>query len=495
MHVRAKEFLVKYRCLAQNDPNPLPSNEKMAVAQILKSLKIPETEWQIGKTKVFLRHTVFEPLEEKRRVLLTDKIIIIQKVWRGYRQRKRFLELRRSAIIIQTGFRCLRQRLLYLKKKRAAIVIQKHVRAMFARVYVENLRTKKREEEARLLKLRLEEEERRQKEEEKIKREMEEKARNEAYEAAQKELILLAEMATRKAEKTIKHVQKGQVNLDEMFTFLAEPPKPKGDEEKQFLASLADDLEAMFRASDGARLPMKKLKRIQPRQPAPLRIDSESNPASFVSTGREGPQRTSRDLRRRRRVDRKKLLGFGESSVDDDYFDRLSYPLIKFAEAHFNDFPKETGAFSTMSLRRLPKSIKNATPKEDMLVYTKSNSLPTSIIHMHDPENVNLACSIFKDLCKFLRGDARSDQVNVIIQGTIAYGIDRPELRDEIFCQLIRQVSENPREDAVFRGWQFLTLCVTAFPPSKNFNKVSDFSVMHEHNSLIILFIIITFKV
>lgn len=71
-----------------------------------------------------------------------------------------------------------------------------------------------------------------------------------------------------------------------------------------------------------------------------------------------------------------------------------------------------------------------------------------------------------------LRGDMKGDQCNLTIQSTIAYGIDRPELRDEIFCQLIRQISDNPKEDAVMRGWHFLTLCTIAFLPSKNFNKV-----------------------
>lgn len=77
----------------------------MAVRKILKSFKLPETEWQIGKTKasytfqvliimnfffiqVFLRNTVFDPLEEKRKALLTEKMIVIQKVWRGYNKRK-----------------------------------------------------------------------------------------------------------------------------------------------------------------------------------------------------------------------------------------------------------------------------------------------------------------------------------------------------------------------------------------------------------------------
>ena len=52
MHVKAKDFLGKYSCLAAKDPNPLPSDPKQAVASILRSLNLPETEWQIGKTKV-----------------------------------------------------------------------------------------------------------------------------------------------------------------------------------------------------------------------------------------------------------------------------------------------------------------------------------------------------------------------------------------------------------------------------------------------------------
>lgn len=107
-----------------------------------------------------------------------------------------------------------------------------------------------------------------------------------------------------------------------------------------------------------------------------------------------------------------------------------------------------------------------------MLMYTNKTTLPTSMVHMHDPENVNLACGIFKDMCKLLRGDMKQDQYSLTIQSTIAYGIERPELRDEIFCQLIRQVTDNPKDESVVRGWHFLALCTIAFLPSKNFNKV-----------------------
>ena len=409
-----------------------------------------------------MRHTVFEPLEEKRRALLTSKMIIIQKIWRGYRIRRRYRAMRSASIIIQKYYRGRQERLLYLRKRRAAITIQAHVRAMFARELVEELRRKKREEEERLERLRREEEERRRKEEEQKQAEMEERAREEAYKAAQRELISLAQMANMKAEKTVDN--KGQVNLDKMFLFLKEEPQPRGDEEKTFLRRLSQDLEVMFQESEGAKLPMKI-----PSRPAP------QPPLTNPSLDTKETARARRQQRRDRRV-LKKLLGVEEEGAKgEEPFDPSAYPLVKYAEMYFNDFPRDTGGFSTFSLRRMPSKIKDPLPKPDMLVYTKNSTLPTSMVHMHLPENVNLACSIFKDICKFLKGEVKEDQDSLIIQSCLAYGIDRPEIRDEIFCQLIRQVTENPSDEGTLRGWHFLTLAAIAFPPSKTFNKVRSF--------------------
>jgi len=111
--------------------------------------------------------------------------------------------------------------------------------------------------------------------------------------------------------------------------------------------------------------------------------------------------------------------------------------------------------------------------KAEMLTYTPKGTIPASMIHMNNPNNVDLACSIFKDLCKYLKGDMKHEQQLLSIQSTIAYGIERPELRDEIFCQIIRQVTENPKEDATLRGWHFMTLCILAFLPGRSFNKVN----------------------
>ena len=456
VHVPANEFLSKYRCLAAKDPEPLPADDKLAVAKILRSFNLPETEWQIGKTKVFLRISVFDPLEDKRKQLLTEKMIVIQKLWRGYIARKTFLGMRRAAVVLQKHFRGSRQRVRFVRKKRAAIVIQAYYRGMIARELAAALRKKREEEQAeRRRKKRLEEE--------RLAKERAEKTMEESYRAAQMELLTLAKMAEHKSKRTV--TKTGDIDLDAMFTFLAEPPKPTGVQEKAFLDGITADLEKMFRAGEVASEPARKPSRAAPRPPP-----SRARPGG--GGGEVQPQaRLSRTQRRQRRV-MKKLLGVEEEAGRmEEVFDPSAYPLLKFAEMYFNDFPSDTGGFSTLSLRRAPR-VKDAIPKSDMLVYTKSTNLPTSMVHMHDPENVNLACGIFKDMSKLLRGDFKGDQGNLIIQSTIAYGIERPELRDEIFCQLIRQTTGNPKEEAILRGWHFITLCTIAFPPSKNFNKV-----------------------
>jgi len=468
VHVSATEFLSKYRCLAAKDRDPLPADEKKAAAKILHSLNLPETEWQIGRSKIFLRISVFDPLEDKRKALITDKMILIQKTWKGFIARRRFKEKRRAAIVLQKRFRGIRQRMKFLRKKRATIIIQSYYRGMAARELAAALRKKKEEEEAekrRLKKL----------EEEKQAKLNAQKSMDESYKAAQLELFTLAKLAEHKSQKAV--TKSGDVDLDQMFNFLSQDTKPVGKTEQTFLMDITDDLEAMFKKGQVDSEPKRTPARKAPLAPVKAQAQQKNKQQQPKAANGSDPTHVtsaslSRTQRRQRRVN-KKLLGVEEeASKRQDAFDPEAYPLVRFAEMYFNDFPRDTAGFSTISLRRAPK-VNDPLPKAEMMVYTKSPILPTSMVHMHDPENVNLACGIFKDMCKLLRGELKPEQYILVIQSTVAYGIERAELRDEIFCQLIRQVSNNPKQDAIMRGWHFLTLCTIAFPPSKNFNKVN----------------------
>lgn len=55
---------------------------------IMRLLMLDTKEWQIGKTKVFLRHKAYEPIEELRSKILNGKSLIIQRNWKRYVTRK-----------------------------------------------------------------------------------------------------------------------------------------------------------------------------------------------------------------------------------------------------------------------------------------------------------------------------------------------------------------------------------------------------------------------
>lgn len=143
-HLPFEDFVHRYQCLTKR-VSKLPIHEQ--VLFVIKELTVPPTEWQMGKTKVFLRSVVHEPLEDARKQVINAKATIIQKQWRRYSQKMNYGRIREAVLRIQHSYKGWKLRIDFLRKRRAAIVIQSHLRGVFAREVAAALREMRRVEE------------------------------------------------------------------------------------------------------------------------------------------------------------------------------------------------------------------------------------------------------------------------------------------------------------------------------------------------------------
>jgi hypothetical protein len=194
-----------------------------------------------------------------------------------------------------------------------------------------------------------------------------------------------------------------------------------------------------------------------------------------ASAALEAEREARRMVRVRRELERIQELNEDENKENDGIPEEteISHDMIEFAENYFNDHEKSPQGTIVGTLKRGKST--EMLPKSEMISFYKGTSIPNSHIHLFDPENVNIACNTFKDLYKFAKGEfSKGNESEVgIIQNVICNGLEREELRDEIYVQCCRQITNNPNQEQADRLWLLLCLVVVAFPPGKTFFKVT----------------------
>jgi hypothetical protein len=78
-----------------------------------------------------------------------------------------------------------------------------------------------------------------------------------------------------------------------------------------------------------------------------------------------------------------------------------------------------------------------------------------------------LGVHLFKNILGVM-GDKMTENQDGLAQEVLAKGLEHKSLRDEIYCQLMKQLTNNPKPNSVKRGWNLMAMCLFTFPPSKH---------------------------
>ncbi|XP_076967218.1 unconventional myosin-Ia isoform X2 [Tamandua tetradactyla] len=124
-----RSFLERYRLLSRSTWPRWNGGDREGVEKVMGELSVASEELAFGKTKIFIRSpkTLFY-LEEQRRLRLQQLATLIQKVYRGWRCRMYYQQMRRSQILISSWFRGNMQKKRYGRIKASVLLIQAFVR-------------------------------------------------------------------------------------------------------------------------------------------------------------------------------------------------------------------------------------------------------------------------------------------------------------------------------------------------------------------------------
>ncbi|KAF0044119.1 hypothetical protein F2P81_003277 [Scophthalmus maximus] len=146
-----KDFFSRYKIIMK-EKVPAAGDDKKRSTDLLLKYDKTKKEWQLGKTKVFMKEALEQRLEKDRDEVRSQAAMLIRAHLLTFSAKKYFKRVRAGVVTLQKHFRKHIQRRRYVKQRKAVLVLQKHRRGQVARSRVRKLREeidKKSEEEAR----------------------------------------------------------------------------------------------------------------------------------------------------------------------------------------------------------------------------------------------------------------------------------------------------------------------------------------------------------
>ncbi|KAJ3589043.1 hypothetical protein NHX12_009891 [Muraenolepis orangiensis] len=455
------QFVERYRVLMPGVmPAHMQEDLRGTCQQRLLAMLGKDGDWQIGKTKIFLKDHHDMHLEIERDKAITDKVILIQKSVRGLREsllclrsspislpdppqmQAGFLRLQalhrarklrrgyratlRCVTLVQARCRGVLVRQTFRRRLGAVLTIQAYARGMLARRLGRRLRA---EERLLLLAHRRHEAERDEREETRRK----------------KELVAMVE------QERLQPVDHSDL-VDRMFGFLGNGG-PLPNQEGQAPAGF-EDLEAPPQGEESAQEPLNEAPPLPEEDGEDL---SEYKFSKFAATYFQGVS-THTYVRR----PLKQPLLFHEDEGDQLAALAVWVTVLRFT----GDLPEP----------RCPVALQDGSEK--VPVMTKIYETLGKRTYKRELQDLRVEGEVTRRLTDgdySLQGNSMLEERPTSnlekLHFIIGNGILRPALRDEIYCQICKQLTQSPSKSSHARGWILMSLCVGCFAPSEKFVK------------------------